>query len=57
MSRNGLSTFNEVPKFPESQTLRSFLQVGDFILAKNNKLKDLIKEIYCRKDKLLIGAT
>ena len=46
----------QVPNVPESQTLRSFLEAGDFILAKNIKLKDVIKEINCRKNKLLLGA-
>ena len=43
-------------KFPESQTLRSFLQAGEFILEEIIKLIDVIKEINCRKKKLLIGA-
>ena len=46
----------QISKFPESQTLRSFLQAGDFILAENIKLIDVIKENNCRKNKLLIGA-
>ena len=41
---------------PESQTSRSFLQAGDIILVENIKLIDVIKEINCRKNKLLIGA-
>ena len=43
-------------KFSESQTLRSFLQAGGFIMAENITLIDVIKEINCRKNKLLIGA-
>ena len=46
----------QISTLPESQSLRSFLQAGDFILAENIKLIDVIKEINCRKDKLLIGA-
>ena len=46
----------QISNFTESQTLRSFLQAGDFILAENIKLIDMIKEINCRKNKLLIGA-
>ena len=59
MLMNGLSTpaFDfQISKFPESQTLRSFLQAGDFIFVENIKLIDVIKEINCRKSKLLIGA-
>ena len=46
MLKNGLSTF----KFLNSQ------KAGDFILAENIKLIDAIKEINCRKNKLLISA-
>ena len=46
----------QISKFPESQTLISFLQTGDFILVENIQLVDVIKEIKCKKNKLLIGA-
>ena len=46
----------QISKFRESQTLRSFLQADDFILAENIKLIDVLIEINCRKNKLLIGA-
>ena len=39
MLRNGLPPFKFL-NFPESQTLRSFLQAADFILAENIKLID-----------------
>ena len=55
MLRNGLSTVKFL-NIPESQTLRSFLRAGDFILAENIKLIDVIKEINCRKNELLIGV-
>ena len=38
------------------EALHSFLQAVDFILAENTKLIDMIKEINCRTNKLLIGA-
>ena len=43
----------QISKFPESQF---FLHAGDFILAENIKVIDVIKEIGYRKNKLLIGA-
>ena len=46
-----------ISKLSGSQTLCSFLQAGDFILAENIKLIDVIKEINFRKNKLLIGVT
>lgn len=46
----------QISEFPENQTLRSFLQAGDFIAAENIKLIDVIKEINCRTNKLLICA-
>ena len=36
-------------KFTESQTLRSFLQAGDFILAENIKLIDVIKKLIAER--------
>ena len=38
------------------QTLCSFLQAVDFILAENIKLIDNDKKLICRKNKLLTGA-
>ena len=55
MLKNSLSTY-KIFKFPERQTLRSFLQAGDLILVENIKWIDVTKEINCRKNKLLIGA-
>ena len=55
MLRNHLSTF-QISKFPESQTFRSVLQAVTLFLADNIMLIDVIKEINCRKNKLLIGA-
>ena len=54
MLRNRLSTF----KFLNCQKARLcvLLQAGDIILAENIKLIDMIKEINCRKNKLLTGA-
>ena len=47
MLRNGLLTF----KFLNSQKASSFVQAGDFILAENIKLIDVIKENCLQKEK------
>ena len=56
MLRNSQSFDFQISKFLESWTSPLFLQAGGSLLAENIKLGDVIKEINCRKNKLLIGA-
>ena len=41
---------------PSLSTRAGHLKAGDFISAENIELIDVIKELNCRKNKLLIGA-